>query len=863
MQHLPEALVPMGNYAQFILFKLIRRPDKTDKLPVDHRTLKVFAAGAGWQQDPAAWTTFANASFLAEQLGPDYGIGFFFTPSDPFFFLDIDKCLEPCGTKWSPLANDIMARLPGAAVEISQSGRGLHLFGTYEGAAPDHACKNTPLDIELYTSGRFVALTGAGTVGSAGADCTINLAAVVAMYFAPTAAAPDQDWTTEAVPEYTGPEDDTELLNRALSSKPSASAILGGTATFAHLWAADEDVLSRAYPDNYGVRAYDESSADMALAQHLAFWTGKNCERMLGLMRQSALVRDKWERDDYLPRTVLRAASMQTAVYSVVAAEQPDTTGLPKLRGTEKQVAYAERIRAEKIAESGRDAPLDITLGPARSASFWIDHKDDTVEGLIPWLTPLDKAEPPKAIKEPERVIGFQFMGPDQQVELFQGCAYVQRSHRMFVPSGVLLKSEQFNATYGGYEFQINDSGKTVRKAFEAFTESQLVRFPKVETTCFRPDKEPGALLERDGQLQVNTYVPVVTERKQGDPEPFLRHLRLTLPEPNDQAILLAYMAALIQHKGVKFQWAPVIQGVEGNGKTLFTRCVARAIGEKYVHMPPASEISEKFNEWLFGKLFIGVEDIYVPDQKREVIEILKPMITNERQPCRAMQQSQVMQDCCANFLFNSNHQDGLRKTLNDRRFCMFFTAQQAAADLARDGMTGDYFPKLYDWLRAEGYAIVADFLHTYQIPDELNPAVGCHRAPETTTTKAAIAAGLGGVEQEILEAVDEGRPGFAGGWVSSVALELLLKNMRRDSAIPPNKRRALLQSLGYDWHPALKNGRVNNPVAPDGKKPRLFIKAGHIAINIEAPKAVADAYEQAQSISEEDIPFASVPAAN
>jgi hypothetical protein len=66
--------------------------------------------------------------------------------------------------------------------------------------------------------------------------------------------------------------------------------------------------------------------------------------------------------------------------------------------------------------------------------------------------------------------------------------------------------------------------------------------------------------------------VPINTPRKAGDAGPFLRHLAKLLPDERDRSILLAYMAASIQHKGVKFQWAPLIQGAEGNGKTLLTR---------------------------------------------------------------------------------------------------------------------------------------------------------------------------------------------------------------------------------------------------------------------------------------------------
>ena len=56
------------------------------------------------------------------------------------------------------------------------------------------------------------------------------------------------------------------------------------------------------------------------------------------------------------------------------------------------------------------------------------------------------------------------------------------------------------------------------------------------------------------------------------------------------------------------------------------------------------------------------------------------------------------------------------------------------------------------------------------------------------------------------------------------------------------------MQSLGYDWHPALKNGRVNNPLLIDGgRKPRLFIRDGHIHANLTSAVEVARLYSAAQ----------------
>lgn len=849
MNVLPPALAPMAAYRQFILWTTATRDGKLVKLPVDYRT-----ASVGDSQDPGAWMDAPTAIATAAAFGEGYGVGFVFTTGDPFFFVDLDKCDIPGG--WSPVAMDILNRLPGAAVEVSQSGRGLHIFGV--GACPEHACKNTVLGLELYTEGRFVALTGDRALGSADVDCSTALPTLVTAYFPPKVTTKSAEWTEGPQNGWNGYTDDDELIAHALASK-SAAATFGNRSSFEALWTGDDAVLAEAYHDEN--RAYDASSADAAIAQHLAFWTGNDCERISRLMWKSGLVRGKWEREDYIIRTIMRAVQLQEVIYTGGARETVDNTlaetyRAPSLKGTAKQQEWATNIRAQKLLDCQGDEEqirkICNSAGPMATASFWIDNQASTPEQVLASVATVEQAAAPLGVLTgPEVLAGYQFLGVTQQLEHFKGCIYVQELHKVFTPSGALLKSEQFNATYGGYVFQLesNASGKTTRKAWEAFTESQAIRYPKAEATCFRPLLEPGQLITHDGRVLVNSYIPIPTPRTKGDATPFLVHLAKVLPNEQDRAILLAYMAACIQHKGIKFQWAPLIQGTPGNGKSLFTWCVAAAIGEKYTHLPPANEIAEKYNDWLFGRLFIGVEDIYVPEHKKEVIQVLLPMITNKRLAMRAMQQGQVMGDVYANFILNANLKDAVRKSRNDRRFAVFYTAQQTAEDIVRDGMGGKYFPNLYKWLDGDGYAIVADYLESYAIPDELNPAGECHRAPQTSSTEEAISASMGGVEQEILEAIEEGRPGFAGGWISSMALERMLQASRMARAVPHNKRRDVLQALGYDWHPALNQGRVNNVVAADGGKPRLFIKEGHISRNIESVAEVVRAYEAAQKV--------------
>jgi hypothetical protein len=349
-----------------------------------------------------------------------------------------------------------------------------------------------------------------------------------------------------------------------------------------------------------------------------------------------------------------------------------------------------------------------------------------------------------------------------------------------------------------------------------------------------------------DGNKQiVNSYFPIPVPSKQGNPAPFINHLERILPDKQDRAIVLAYMAAIVQHRGIKFQWAPLIQGAPGNGKSLLSRCIIQAIGIDHCYLPNAQQLTDKFNDWIDEKIFIAVEDVYVPHDKREVMEALKPMITGDTLEVQGKGTQKVTRRICANFIMNSNHKGAVIKSRDDRRFAMFFCAQQTAEDIRQHGMGGTYFPVLYDWLRREGYAIVTDYLQHYVIPDELNPAKLCQRAPLTSSTAEAISESQGTIEQEICAAIGEDRIGFRGGWISSHYLSQLISDCGMRT-IPRNKRRDILVEMGYIPHPGLRNGQVDNAVAPDGAKSTLYVKADHGTIN-QHGLVVSKAYTEDQ----------------
>lgn len=761
MDALPGALAALAASDQFVTWFAYpsEKPGKMDKIPC------LWHSGAPIDaHNPANWTNAGSALATHKLADRGYGsgIGFVFTANDPFFFLDIDGALQPDG-QWSPLAQELCARFAGCAVEVSHSGRGLHVFGR-TGAYP-HGTRNTPLHLELYTSGRFVALTGTHASGDSAFDATAAFCATAAQFFPPTAPRLTAgEWTTEPVPEWSGPDDDNELIRRALSAAAkSVAGAFGGKLTFADLWTGN-------VPDD------SRSEGDMSLANNLAFWTGRNCARMERLMRASGSYREKWETSrpegTYLTKTILAACAFNVANGGKVASE------------------------------------------PARPVAAV------SAEG------------------------GPEFLMADEQLTYFAGCTYILDHLKIYhLGRNKLMEREAFNVRYGGKVFVMDSRGeKTTDNPYTALTQSRVNRPAMVDDMCFRPSLAPGEIITQGDWTAINTYVPYHCVSTPGDASPFLNHLAKMLPDPGDLEVLLQYLAHLAQRPGVKVQWWPVIQGSKGNGKTLITRCLAYINGEAYTHFPNAAALARdgmKFNAWVLRKTFFAIEEVALAG-KRDFLEELKPIVTNERVPVEPKGVDAMTGDNAGNGLITTNHRDGVPIDDDERRYAIFFCAQQRKAHLFRDGMMGDYFPNLYAWLDAGGYAYVAHYLKTYPLWAQFPT-----RAPETTSTRDAIQQSLGRAEQLVMDAIEEERQGFAGGWVSSTFLDRLLDAKRVN--VPLNKRREMMQQLGYDWHPSLRDGRVVAPIAPDNGKPKLYLREGHIAFNITAPADVGNAYAKAQ----------------
>jgi len=464
---------------------------------------------------------------------------------------------------------------------------------------------------------------------------------------------------------------------------------------------------------------------------------------------------------------------------------------------------------------------------------------------MFPVPVPANVPRPSSRPHKPD-IPGGRILDVHTQIEYFRGVVYLEAQNRFLCPDGQIMRPEAFSARYSGYQFALDAIGdKYTFKAHEAFTLNRGHDFAKAWAPCFRPECTPGQLINDEGVDLVNVYTPAFIEKHKGDASPFLAHLRKLLPDERDRTILLSYMASCVQFPGMKSQWCPVVQGCEGNGKSFLGTALSYAVGRRYTHVPEASDLESQFNGWLQGNLLVIIEELKT-DDKHTLLERLKPMITNKRIQIQQKGIDQCTGDNRANFIAFTNYKDAVPIRRNGRRYAMLYTAQQAKEDLTRDGMPPEYFYKLYEWADHGGYQVIAWFLSNYEIPEQYNPKTLCQRAPETSSQSEAEAVSLGRVEQEIIEAIESEQIGFCGGWISTFWLTKLRKDKGMERIMPLNRFKNIMEDLGYVQHPGINTGRVNNPIAIEGK-PRLYVDKTRIDLMQLKGQDVADYYMKAQ----------------
>ena len=309
--------------ASFCLWKLEKRSGKPTKVPYNPKTGEPARTN-----DPSTFGDF-NTAMKEYALGGWKGIGY--RVSEGIGAIDIDHCIREDGSL-NDVAASVLSFFPDTYFERSPSGTGLRGFFRL---SPDFAydktvyyVNNRKHGLEVYlpnTTNRFVTVTGdvyrAGSVSR-------------------------NDDALQAVLD--------TFMKRKSVSKPGFK----GTPVS---YFTDEQVVAHAsnskngekfkalYEGNWQDYYDSHSDADMALVSMLCFWCGCVEEQIDRILRESGLMRDKWDRmtgdATYGAITIRNAILACNEIYRPVASQDSPEDEFRSLDANEIQ---EERDRREK-----------------------------------------------------------------------------------------------------------------------------------------------------------------------------------------------------------------------------------------------------------------------------------------------------------------------------------------------------------------------------------------------------------------------------------------------------------------------------------------------------------------------------------
>lgn len=298
-----------------------------------------------------------------------------------------------------------------------------------------------------------------------------------------------------------------------------------------------------------------------------------------------------------------------------------------------------------------------------------------------------------------------EYAAPRLEDDLNDWCFLRTEGKFYNMTNGTMCSVQSFNLSMSSFVEPImikdKETGKEKEKTLPASTYLlTCADGVTVDGTMYRPDLA-DAFFDYDGARYVNSYIDAAPKgtARQDDIETLRSHIYKILSQ-EDADVMVKWMAHNVQHPGVKILWAPVLVGIEGDGKTTIMDMIAAALGKRHVQPVGPNEVKEKFNSWAAGSCVVGFEEIRVAGQNRsEVMNQLKPLITNGRVRVEGKGVDGKTVVNVTNYLAMTNFVDALAITNNDRRYGVMRTILESADDLTRLGMTKGYFDRIWDVL--------------------------------------------------------------------------------------------------------------------------------------------------------------------
>jgi len=253
-----------------------------------------------------------------------------------------------------------------------------------------------------------------------------------------------------------------------------------------------------------------------------------------------------------------------------------------------------------------------------------------------------------------------------------------------------------------------------------------LHKIPRVDSYRYDPS-HPEEVFVKDGKWRyINTYCPSYPESEVSCSAEagalFFKHLCNLCGDETHARTVADFLAYSVQAPGAKIRWAVLLQGAQGCGKTFIADAMLAVLGKDNVRSVDASNLLDRqYNEWATGAQIVAMEEVRVAGHNRhDVMNKLKPLITNSTISIDAKFEALTQVPNCTNYLLFSNHRDALAISDDDRRYFVIHSPIQTKAQVSELGGEA-YFSALYRMLREQAGGL-RHWLENWKLSPDFRP---------------------------------------------------------------------------------------------------------------------------------------------
>ena len=504
-------------------------------------------------------------------------------------------------------------------------------------------------------------------------------------------------------------------------------------------------------------------------------------------------------------------------------------------KARQSRAATTSVVKSQEWADKIRDCADATTLRTAISSGIASDSSLDSLErsalvtlwgdrykaltGVRPPIKEIRAALSPKSLKTVASEKTSMLPKPDW----LDGFVYVTGRDKFYnYHTGMWLTLQGINATYSRY--CPNEEG-IIEPNAASYHALHVHKIDSVDRPLYIPWAD--GLFEMNGIKCVNTFrkssVPLATEIDQQGQDAIdtvKRHLGFVFNGRGDQIdLFIDWLAFQVQHIGRKVRFAPLIKGVEGDGKSVLSKLVKAVIGDSNVKIISAEAISSNFSGWATDAAVGVLEEVRIVGHNRyEIMNKMKPLITNDSISVHPKGFEEYNAPNTMNYMAFTNYSDALPLQETDRRWWPIFTPWNSREEM--QSIVGEsldvYFDRLHDAIEMCGGALRA-WLLNHVISDAFKPNGS---APRTKERESMIANGRDDIEEIVESVIADGGYGLHVDAVSVKHLNDALLMMDGVPDLTGPMVATALRKLGYS-----RIGGKSGVMKADGVPLRVWVK--------------------------------------